>query len=200
MSIDVNSRARFNLKDAHVLLLERGVMDMEILVHILVGIGAKQLTKCDTIEEAKGHLGKINFDLAIVDAFLGDEDGYDFVSWMRRNAPEPNKFMPVIVVSAHTRAPHVVKARDCGAHFIVAKPLTPIVLIERIFWVARAGRSFVMTDKYTGPDRRFKFDGPPTGEVGRRYDDLKEDLGIALEPNMSQDQIDALMLPRKVNL
>ena len=80
------------------------------------------------------------------------------------------------------------------------KPLTPIILIERIFWVAHAGRSFVTTDKYVGPNRRFRFDGPPTGEVGRRYDDLKEDLGAAIEPNMSQDQIDALMLPRKVNL
>ncbi len=200
MAMDVNSRTRFNLKDAQVLLVERGVMDMEILVHILVGAGAKNFTKCDTIDAAKTSLTKTNFDLAIVDAVLGDEDGYDLVSWIRRSAPEPNRFVPLIVVSSHTRASSVAKARDSGAHTVVVKPLTPIGLIDHIFWVAKAGRSFVECQVYVGPERRFKFTGPPAGKAGRRGDDLTDEIGAPVEPNMSQDQIDTLMQPQKVAL
>jgi hypothetical protein len=69
-------------------------------------------------------------------------------------------------------------------------------MLERILWVAREQRGFVACDSYAGPDRRFKFDGPPAGGPGRRRDDLSADVGDAVMPNMSQDQIDALLQQR----
>ena len=200
MGIDAQSKARFNLREAQVLLVERATMDMDILVQILVGIGAKQLTRCESGEEAKGRLARDSFDLVIVGSVLDDEDGYDLVHWVRRSASEANKYVPLIVVSGHTPASHVTKARDCGAHIIVAKPLTPIALIERIIWVARESRPFVLCDTYAGPDRRFKFEGPPGGVRGRRAGDVDPAVGLAKEPNMSQNEIDALMQPRKISL
>ena len=83
---------------------------------------------------------------------------------------------------------------------MVAKPITPKVLLDRIFWVAKEDRLFVATDTYVGPDRRFKRLGPPAGMSGRRKDDLPAELGAASTPNLSQDQIDGLLKPMKVNL
>lgn len=199
MSLDPGSRAKFNLRNASILLVESGSMGMEILVQIMFGFGAKNLHKCDSADYAKQVVGRIEMDLMIVDAVVGDDDGYDLVRWIRHQAPEPNRFAPLIMISAHNPASKITRARDCGAHFIIAKPLTPVVLLERILWIAKEQRRIVSTDNYTGPDRRFKFEGPPAGVKGRRKDDLSEYVGTASAPNMSQGEIDALMNPRKVN-
>ena len=83
---------------------------------------------------------------------------------------------------------------------MVAKPITPKVLLERIFWVAREDRAFIECDTYVGPDRRFKHEGPPPGTDGRRKDDLPPEVGEAQTPNMSDDEIANLMRPAKVQI
>jgi len=200
MSLAPTSRSKFNLKNASVLLVVTGLQSLDVLVQILVGFGAKNFSKCETVGDARESLKKTPFDLIIIDAVIGEEDGYDLMSWVRREAPEINRYVPVIMVSGHTARSKVVKARDCGAHFTVAKPLTPIVLLERILWIAQERRPFVNTDCFAGPDRRFKFTGPPVGSAGRRRDDLSANVGEAKEPNLSQAEIDSLMAPQKVAL
>lgn len=200
MSLEPASRAKFNLKDTTVLLVEKGQAGMDILVQIMIGFGVKTFVKSDTIADARQQIGKTVFDLMIIDAVLGKEDGYELVDWLRHDGGENNRFAPVVMITPHTQSSKVAKARDTGAHFVVAKPLTPQILLERILWVAREQRPFVTAGRYCGPDRRFKFEGPPTGTTGRRNDDLSGQVGDAKEPNMSQDQIDALMQPRKVAL
>ena len=124
----------------------------------------------------------------------------DFIEWLRRSRIEPNCFAPVLLTAGHTPSNAVARARDCGAHFVMAKPLTPIAVLERILWIAREGRRFVECDTYMGPDRRFKNEGVPAGMVGRRRDDLQGELGQAETPNMDQEVIDSLMKTRRVEL
>jgi DNA-binding response OmpR family regulator len=200
MALDPDSRSRFNLKNAQIMLVENGSMDMQILVQMLVGFGARNMHKFGTIEEAKLTASKMPLDLIIIGARLPDGDGFDLVKWIRSETAEPNRFAPTLMLSGHTALSKVKRARDCGAHFIIAKPLTPIVLLERIVWIAKEGRPFVEMPIYVGPDRRFKFEGPPVNTTGRRHDDLSADIGDTAAPNMSQEQIDAMMAPRKVAL
>jgi hypothetical protein len=94
----------------------------------------------------------------------------------------------------------VNRARDCGAHFIMTKPLTPIAVLERVLWIAREGRRFIECDTYTGPDRRFKNEGVPPGVEGRRRDDLQGEIGEADTPNMDQELIDGMLKTRRVDL
>ena len=61
------------------------------------------------------------------------------------------------------------RARDCGANFLVKRPLSPMALLERIVWVSKEGRGFVLDENYVGPDRRFKATVMPKG--GRRRED-----------------------------
>jgi hypothetical protein len=64
----------------------------------------------------------------------------------------------------------VTKARDCGANFLLTKPIMPHSLMERVIWVAQEARPFIELDTYAGPDRRFKNVGPPDGVKRRRSD------------------------------
>lgn len=171
MALDVASRARFNLERAAVLLLDDTPMGMSILVQIVTGLGAKLLYRCTSVEMAQEVATQHEIDLAIVDAMAPEGKGYDFVEWLRREGQEPNCYTPVLITTAHTPASDIVRARDCGGHFIIKKPIAPIVMLERIIWVAKAGRPFLFTGTYVGPDRRFRDDGPPDG-VGRRREDL----------------------------
>ncbi len=199
-SPSTNPKAKINLERATVLLMEASSQGMDILVQVLNGFGVRTplraMSGASAMEMVKSHL----LDLIIVDSQLSDMDGYEFVKWLRTSKIEPNCAAPVIFMSGHTQVSNVTKGRDCGASFLVAKPIVPRVLLDRVIWVARENRVFIECTTYSGPDRRFKFAGPPPGTEGRRHDDLPLEVGTASTPNMSQDAIDSLLQPQKAQL
>ncbi len=170
-------KARINLERAAILLIDNPI-GVDILSHIFYGFGARTLHRCRTVEEAMKVAENYQLDLIVAEALLGDQDGYDFVHAIRwRTEYENNRFTPVIVLSAHTAASKVAKARDCGANFFVAKPVSPRVIMDRLLWVAREKRQFLQADAYAGPDRRFHDEDPPLGAPRRR----REDRGLELQ-------------------
>jgi CheY-like chemotaxis protein len=191
-------KARYNLENAKVLLVEPNAHAMEILVQIFGGFGVRSPFKAATAAEAMDQVKRNELDLIICESNLEGDDGYDFVTWLRRAKLDPNSYTPTIIVSGHTQTSKVEKARDCGANFILAKPLTPKALLDRVLWVARQDRAFIECDTYLGPDRRFHSIGPPAGTDGRRSDDLPLEVGEAVDPNMSQDDIDAMLNPVRI--
>lgn len=62
------------------------------------------------------------------------------------------------MTAGHVRRSRVAEARDCGANFLVTKPFSAAMLLERVLWVARDTRPFLQVGDYLGPDRRFKTD------------------------------------------
>lgn len=193
--------SRINLALASVLLLDSSEHGLEILAQIVKGLGATEIHRCNTIADAKRLIGRKAVDLVLVDPSLRDGDGHGFVEWLRRTTPDPTRAVPVIMMSGYSTMTSVSRARDCGANFFVAKPLTPKVLLARLLWIGRDNRNFVEIESgYCGPDRRFKFEGPPPGCEGRRHDDLKAPLGDSSEPNMSQDEVNFMIKPQRVQL
>lgn len=189
---------RLNLEKVGVLVVEPNQAEQDLLVQVLSGFGVRNLRRCVDASEARQALAGGDIGLVLIDGSAADGSAYDLVSWLRRHAPEPRRFLPVLLLSGHVRLSQVVRARDCGANFVVTKPISPRVLLDRIAWLGRETRGFIaVEDGYVGPDRRFKSFGPPPGVEGRRKDDLSGDLGEAEAPNMSQDDIDALMNPRR---
>lgn len=178
MAIDPSSRLRVNLEHATVLLLDETPLGMSILVQIVTGLGAKNLHRCATVAEARETAKTCEIHLAIVDGMAPSGEGYEFVQWMRREAGEPNCYVPVIVTTSHTPARDVTRGRDCGGHAIIKKPIAPIVLLERILWASKGGRSFLLSDGYVGPDRRFRDQGAPAGRGRRREDKAGNEIAI----------------------
>lgn len=193
--------ARINLRTLKALCVDSNALGLDILSQTLLGFGVDRIFRAPTVAEAKGILKKHTIDLILCDAQLGDESGNDFVRWLRVSGNEPNCHAPVFVVTGHAIEPEVLNARDCGSSFVVTKPLSPAILMQRILWVAGADRAFVESDSYTGPDRRFKFEGMPVEvPAGRRKADRG---GVLQEPtgaNMTQEELDGLVKPQRLSL
>ena len=167
----LSDKARFNLQKASVLLVESPVHGMDITAQILGGLGVGKPHRSNTPEDALKICKNLPFDLIICDGALPDGGAYDFVAKLRRSNLEPNRFCPVILITGHTPLSMVGQARDCGASFVVAKPVSPRILLERILWLGRESRSFIELESYVGPDRRFHTPAPGSHKYTRRRED-----------------------------
>lgn len=188
---------RMNFTGVRALIVDSDPHATRLLSKMLRGYGVSQQIICETAADAKLQLEKSPFELVICEAVLPDMPAADLLRWIRRHESVGIKFAPIIVLTGYAQASTVKSARDAGANNVVKKPVSPVVLLDHIAWSARTPRPFVETAQYVGPDRRFKFEGPPDG-VGRRDTDLPPEVGAATEPNLSQDELDALFKPGKV--
>jgi DNA-binding response OmpR family regulator len=171
MPLETDAKRWINLERVAVLALDRSVHGCKILAQILRGFGVRNVRTYTRGADAREALKNAAFDLIIADPVLEDEDGVELLRWLRRQERNVNRFAPIILVSGHSTPSAVRRSRDSGANFFVAKPLTASTLLERILWVARDKRPFVEVGDYLGPDRRFKEQGPPSGNTGRRARD-----------------------------
>jgi len=187
-----------NLDKARALVVDDNPQSLDIIVGVLTSFGLRNLVRKASGLEAQDELKYQTFDLVLANGALPELDGYDLTRWLRREADEANRMTPVILLTSHTRRSLVEKARDCGANFIVTKPVSPAVMLERILWVARGDRLFIECEAYVGPDRRWRNLGPPVEfPDGRRRDDKSIELGESGGQNMSQDELDALIKPMR---
>ncbi|HWW27506.1 MAG TPA: response regulator [Caulobacter sp.] len=185
-----------NLEKARALVIDDNHQSLDLLVGVLTSFGLRNIIRKESGREARDELEFRQVDLILTNAQLPEIDGYDLIRWLRREADEASRMTPAIIVSAHTRRSQVEKARDCGANFIITKPISPAVMLERILWVARSDRLFIETESYVGPDRRWRNAGPPIEfPDGRRRDDQSIELSDGEGLNMSQDELDSLIKP-----
>ncbi|QQQ18095.1 response regulator [Brevundimonas vitis] len=195
----IDGSARLDFREARVLCADANSQGLDILGQMLIGFGIQHITRVQTAEEFKDCLSRTKFDLILLEGGLNG-NGYELVTWLRRSRLEPNRYAPVVMIAGHPPRTQVEQARDCGASFVVVKPISATTLLARIMWVGRSGRLFVEADNFVGPDRRFKNEGVPAGQTGRRRSDLSGEVGEAVDPNMSQSEIDSLLKPQKMSL
>ncbi|WP_426000816.1 response regulator [Caulobacter sp. DWR1-3-2b1] len=188
----------FNLEKARALVVDNNTQSLDIICGILASFGLRQVVRKANGREAQEELMARPVDLILTDAALPEMDGYELIHWLRRE-PGEKRMTPAIIVSAHTPRNKVIKARDCGANFTIAKPIAPNVVLERILWVARADRLFIECDVYMGPDRRWRNAGPPLEHPdGRRRDDRPAEVGIPEGDNLSSSELDQLIKPQRL--
>ena len=164
--------AVFNFNGAVTMVIDDSPFALELTAQALLGFGIKVRHACSSAAEAIGVLRDRPVDLILVDCEMPGMSGYEFVRWLRRSGLEPNAFAPIIMTAAHVRRSKVSEARDCGANFLITKPFSAGVLLERIVWVARDARPFLEVGDYFGPDRRFRSD--PWEGIERRAEEIRK--------------------------
>ena len=164
--------AVFNFNGAMTMVIDDSPFALELTAQAVLGFGIKVRHACSSAAEAIAVLRDHPVDLILVDCEMPGMSGYEFVRWLRRSGLEPNAFAPVIMTAAHVRRSKVSEARDCGANFLITKPFSASVLLERIVWVARDARPFLEVGDYFGPDRRFRSE--PWEGLERRSEEIRK--------------------------
>lgn len=200
MAAPLDLSARINLNRSSVLVVDGNQQSLDLLRQILSGFGVRAVHPCQNVRDAQRIFYDQSLELMIIDPLFMDDSGFEFMRFVRREENSQNRCVPIIAALGHQTLGNVRAARDAGANVVVAKPLSPEVLLQRIHWVARESRQFIVAPNYVGPDRRFKNVGPPMGAAGRRADDLSFDVPVAAGPDMSQSDIDGMFKPMKVSL
>jgi two-component system, chemotaxis family, chemotaxis protein CheY len=180
-----------NFRDLMILIADPSPY-LCMLVHgILRGFGANKVIE---VRHSFGVLETLigqRIDILLCDARLPPHGGLSLTRAIRRNTENENRTMPILIMSSDTREATVRNARDVGANMVVAKPMSPASLYDRLAWVAFNPRQFVDSETYFGPDRRFKIEGYPGG-VGRRKGDKVAEVAEEVGPALAQDDIDSL--------
>jgi two-component system, chemotaxis family, chemotaxis protein CheY len=163
-----------------------------MLVHgILRGFGANKVIEVRHSFAVLETLIGQKVDVLLCDARLPPHGGLSLTRAIRRNTENENRTMPILIMSSDTREATIRTARDVGANMVVAKPMSPASLYDRLAWVAFNPRQFVDSENYFGPDRRFKIEGYPGG-VGRRKGDKVVEVAEEVGPALAQNDIDSL--------
>ena len=187
---DATFDTRLHLGGLAVVAVEASRMELEVLCEMLLGFGVRKLARFRLAEEAQTGLRRDSIDMLFVGSIPGDPDGYGLTTWLRRDGLAANRTAPVVLLTGHTQAANVLRARDCGASVVLAKPVQPAVLFDRLAWLVRDRRAFIDVPAYAGPDRRFQQLGPPPGADGRRRGDMLAEPEPTEEPNMPQGGFD----------
>lgn len=180
-----------NLRNLAIAVADSNVFVRRIVVSILRGFGATKVIEVESSTGLHKMLAAQKIDMLLCDARLAPQGGLAATQAIRRDPGNENRTIPILILSSDTRDTTVKAARDVGANIVVAKPLSPNMLYDKLAWVAFHPRPFVDVESYFGPDRRFKIEGYPGG-VGRRKGDKAIEIAAESGPALQQNEIDSL--------
>jgi CheY-like chemotaxis protein len=180
-----------NLRDLVILVADPSSY-ISMLVHsMLRGFGANKVLEVRNSNDVFRTLTNQKIDILICDSRLPPHGGLPLTHAIRRKTDNENRTIPILIMTNDGRETTIKLARDAGANMVIAKPISPSSLYDRLAWIAFNPRQFVDTATYFGPDRRFKIEGYPGG-VGRRKGDKVVEIGEESGPALAQDDIDSL--------
>ena len=185
------ARFNINLRDLVILVADPSSY-MSMLIHsMLRGFGSNKVLEARSSTNVLQVLTNQKIDIMICDSRLPPHGGLPLTRAIRRKQDNANRTIPILVMTSDGRETTVKLARDAGANMVIAKPMSPGSLYDRLAWIAFNPRQFVDTPSYFGPDRRFKIEGYPGG-VGRRKGDKAVEIGEEAGPALAQGDIDSL--------
>lgn len=131
---------------------------LSIVRVLLQAYGARHVHECSGASEAFETFRTTYPDIVIVDYQMSPVTGIDFVRMVRRSENSPNPYVPIILLTAHSKRQSVVEARDAGVNEVLVKPVTAKDLYSRIHSIIYNPRRFINVATYFGPCRRRKLD------------------------------------------
>ncbi len=171
------------IEQLNVLIVEDDRHMRMLIRDILSALGVKDIATASDGKSAVEKMQDFRSDLMLVDLKMEPIGGLEFVRRLRADTKNPYRFVPVIMITAYADLDTVAMARDVGITEFMAKPVSAVVLQQRIERVLKDSRRFVETSEFTGPDRRRSkktaLEGKERRETPPKFVDSPEDLPAA---------------------
>jgi CheY-like chemotaxis protein len=136
-----------------VLVVENHALMRRLLREMLRGFGVADIQEAKNVPGAIDLIYTEHFDVVILDFFLGDMDGADFAWVVRKDENCINRQVPILLITGMPQHHRVLKVRDAGINGMLAKPIAPKDLYQRIYMMLAYPRPFIITPDYVGPQR-----------------------------------------------
>lgn len=154
----------YNFKQLTVLLAE-DTPSMQSLIssmlktfevgEVLIASSGAEAQGLISITQSKRRSGDVKgIDIILTDMLMPDGSGIDLIRWVRAHKDDEIRFLPILLISAHTTKRVVAEARDHGANEALVKPISGGKLASRILGLIDTPRPFIKTADFFGPDRR----------------------------------------------
>ncbi len=167
--------AAYNFESLVVTVVEDNGFIRNTFANLLLSFGIKRITTLKNGEEAINMLKEMKRDqnpgpdILFTDIVMAPINGLLLLRWARTAVDSPNRFVPTVMVSGAADRNYVESARDLGASEFLAKPFSAKAVSDHLMEIIDRPRPFVTTQKFFGPDRRRRKDGPvPSGGERRR--------------------------------
>ncbi|NQU59518.1 MAG: response regulator [Rhodospirillales bacterium] len=142
------------IEKMNVLVVEDERHMRTLFRNVLFALGVHDVAEASDGQSALQELKAFTPDLVLCDLRMSPMGGLEFIRQVRAHPENPNRFVPVILVTAHADLDSVANARDAGVNEFMAKPISALALEKRIRRVLEDQRPFVNADDFVGPDRR----------------------------------------------
>jgi serine phosphatase RsbU (regulator of sigma subunit) len=112
-----------------VLVVDDEAFNVDYLIQELEEYGVKTLSAANGVE-ALEQVGEHSPDLVLLDIMMPKMDGFEVLAKMKSDAAMRD--IPVIIISAHSDMPHILKGIGMGAEDYLPKPFDPLLLKARV--------------------------------------------------------------------
>ncbi len=157
------------LEHLNILVVNANGNMTRLLRTVLKAYGMGRVDEARSLNEARILFQLSNYDIVVTDVFVGREDGFDLVRWLRGDDDGLGKgpFTPVIVASAASEKRTVMLSVNSGVDEFVTLPLSPRTLFKRIEKLIFKPHAYIRVAGYFGPCRRRRDDPQYTGPERR---------------------------------
>ena len=164
-----------NFSKLSVLIVEDNHSVLDLLSTILHSLGFGRIFKEENGEDAYVTYMNRNPDIIITDWEMAPMNGIQLTKKIREDLQNPNRMIPIILLTGYSYHERVEEARDAGVTEFLVKPFSAEELMARITHVINKPRDFLETEEFIGPDRRRR-DDPSYKDEERRSDEPLEKL------------------------
>ena len=158
------------LENVSALILDDNAHMRGLVRVILASFGMRQIEEASDCNTALGAIAGGDIDIAFVDFKLGGLDGIDFCKRIRLDPDSPNRYLPIIMITAYSERRRVIDAINAGVDEFLVKPIRAVDVANRVNAVVERRRPFIQTPGYFGPERRRRADPRYKGPWRRAAD------------------------------
>ena len=112
-----------------VLVVDDEAFNVDYLLQELEEYGVNTLSAANGVE-ALAQVEEHSPDLVLLDIMMPKMDGFEVLAKMKADATLRD--IPVIIISAHSDMPHILKGIEMGAEDYLPKPFDPLLLKARV--------------------------------------------------------------------
>ncbi|MDP3493899.1 MAG: response regulator [Hyphomonadaceae bacterium] len=158
------------LESVSALILDDNAHMRGLVRVILASFGMRRIEEAHDCNQAINTVTHGDIDIAFVDFKLGGLDGIEFCKRIRLDPDSPNRYLPIIMITAYSERRRVIDAINAGVDEFLVKPIRAVDVANRVNAVIERRRAFVDLAGYFGPDRRRRDDPRYKGPWRRSAD------------------------------